>query len=56
MSVINFNKARKAKARADRRAQADENAVRHGRTKSERALTKLREDKSKRDHDGHKIE
>ena len=32
---INLNKARKAKLRADKRAQADENAVKFGRTKAQ---------------------
>ena len=37
---INLNKARKAKARAEKRAQADENAVRFGRTKAEKDADK----------------
>ena len=38
MSVANLNTARKAKARSDAKAQADENAARHGLTKAERLL------------------
>ena len=35
---INLNKARKARDRADAKAQADENAVKFGRTKAARML------------------
>lgn len=38
MSVLNLNKARKAKARKDKRAKADANAVKFGRTKAERTV------------------
>jgi hypothetical protein len=38
---INLNKARKAKARAADKAQAAENRVRFGRTKGEKAVSKL---------------
>ncbi len=34
--VINFNKARKQKARADAEKQAEENRVRFGRTKAQK--------------------
>ena len=37
MSVVNLNKHRKQKARAEKRAQADENAVKFGRTKAQKA-------------------
>jgi len=35
-TVINLNKARKQKARAAARSQADANAAKHGRTKAEK--------------------
>lgn len=38
MKPINLNKARKARARADAKAKADQNAVRFGRTKAEQVL------------------
>lgn len=38
MSVVNLNKARKAKTKADTKKQADENAACFGRTKAERIL------------------
>ncbi len=37
--VVNLNKARKAKAKSSAKAKADENAVKFGRTKAEKALT-----------------
>ncbi|MEJ6401926.1 DUF4169 family protein [Yoonia sp. 2307UL14-13] len=56
MKPINLNQARKARAKLQAKAQADENAVRFGRTKAEkqqdaaaikRAVTRL--DQHKRD-------
>ncbi len=41
-SIVNLNKARKAKERKAARANADANAVKFGRTKAERA-TQARE-------------
>lgn len=38
-TLINLNKARKARDRADAKATADQNAVKFGRTKGERMLT-----------------
>ncbi|WP_082596694.1 DUF4169 family protein [Sphingomonas sp. Root241] len=35
--IINLNKARKAKARADKPIRAQENRIRFGRTRSEKA-------------------
>lgn len=54
MSVVNLNKARKTKARADRKARADENAVKFGRSKCEKRIERARADKSARDHDAQK--
>jgi hypothetical protein len=36
--IINLNKARKAKAQADKAVRAQENRVRFGRTKAEKAV------------------
>lgn len=55
-NVINLNRARKAKTRDNKRQQADENAVKFGRTKAQKDLEKKRADKSVRDLDGHKSE
>ena len=38
MSVVNLNKARKAKSRAQDKVAADENAARFGQTKAARVL------------------
>ena len=38
MKPINLNHARKEKERVDKKARADVNAVKHGRTKAERLL------------------
>lgn len=53
---VNLNKARKARARSDRKRRADENAVKFGRTKTEKARDRVTEDKAARDLDGHKRE
>lgn len=54
--VINLSKARKARTRADTRAQADANAVRFGRTKAERQIEDAQIAKSKHDLDQHERE
>jgi len=51
-NVTNLNQFRKAKARDDKRAESDENAVKFGRTKAQKNLEKARRDKAKRDLDG----
>ncbi len=56
MKVVSLNKARKAKFRADKRVQADENAAKFGRTRAEKTADKTRAEKAKRDLDGHKRE
>ena len=38
MKPVNLNQARKTKTRANDKAQADENAVRFGRTKAQKVL------------------
>ncbi len=51
---INLNKARKARAKVQKRAQADENAVKFGRTKTQKNAEK-RAEKAKIQHlDAHK--
>ncbi len=54
--VTNLNRFRKQKARAEKRARADENAAKHGRTKAQKALETARADKAARDLDGHEKE
>lgn len=50
--VTNLNQFRKTKARAEKRAEADANAVKFGRTKAQRDLEKARAAKARRDLDG----
>lgn len=53
---VNLNRARKEKARAEKKARADENVVRFGRTKAERVLEEARARKAARELDGAKRE
>ncbi len=55
-SVTNLNKARKARDRAEEKAQADANALKHGRTKAERLLEAAQAEKARRALDGAKFE
>lgn len=48
---VNLNRARKEKARAEKKARADENAAKFGRTKSQKSLDAARRDKAARDLD-----
>ena len=51
-NVTNLNQFRKTKARSDKRAKADENAVKFGRTKVQKDLEKAQAEKAKRELDG----
>ena len=52
--IVNLNKARKARARADKKARADANAVKFGRMKAEKSLYKVKAKKARLDVDAHK--
>ena len=54
MKVVNLNKARKARAKNEKRAKADANAVAFGRTKAERAAVRARKEAQDAHLDGHK--
>jgi hypothetical protein len=54
--ILNLRAARKAKDRAEARAEADRNAAKFGRTKAEKALETARAEKARRDLDGAKRE
>lgn len=54
--IVNLNRARKAKAKADDKTRAVENRARFGRTKGEKALDAARADKLKRHLDAVKRE
>ena len=53
---INLNKVRKARDRAAEKAEADANAVKHGRSKAERMLDAARADKARTALDQAKFE
>lgn len=50
---VNLNRFRKDKARARKRARADENAVKHGRTKAQKELETSRNIKDLNDFSQH---
>ncbi|QYX55729.1 DUF4169 family protein [Roseovarius sp. SCSIO 43702] len=47
---INLNKVRKARTRAEKKARADENSVKFGRSKAQKSLNRARAEKEARDH------
>lgn len=51
-TVTNLNRFRKSKARDAKRAKADENAVKFGRSKAQKDLERVQADKARRDLDG----
>ncbi len=53
---VNLNRVRKEKARADKKARADENAVKFGRTKAEKELEKARAAQARKALDAHRKE
>jgi len=54
--VINLNKARKVKAKSAGKAGAAENRVKFGRTKGEKAASKLEAERARRELEGKKKE
>ncbi|WP_306005472.1 DUF4169 family protein [Aquicoccus porphyridii] len=50
--IVNLNKVRKATQRANKKRQADENAIKYGLSKAEKTLGKARADKVTQDLDG----
>lgn len=53
---VSLSKVRKARAKAEARARADENAVKFGRSKARKTSDKARADKAARDLDGKRRE
>lgn len=53
--IINLKRARKAKARTAREAEADANRLRFGRTKAERQLSSAKDELAARRLDGHRL-
>ncbi len=54
--IVNLNRARKTRARAQKRVQADANAVKHGRTKAERIFEAARSEQARRLLDQHNMD
>ena len=54
MKVVNLNKAKKARAKSRSRQTADENAVKFGRSKAEKARDQAEVDRARRTLDGAK--
>ena len=54
--VVNLNKARKARDKADAKRAAEANRLTFGRTKSERLTTQKERDRDAARLDGHKLE
>ena len=52
--IVSLSRARKARDRLKKRAEADANAAKFGRTKAERARDDQAADKARRDLDGHR--
>ncbi|SEO88583.1 protein of unknown function [Salinihabitans flavidus] len=53
---VNLNRYRKTKAWAEKKARADENAVKFGRSKGVKTRDRIQANKTDRYHDGHKRE
>ncbi len=51
---MNLKRARKARARSEAEAKAEANRIAHGRTKTEKKLTKAEQEAVARKLDGHK--
>lgn len=56
MSVVNLNKVRKEKSKAEQKAQADANAASFGRTKAARILEAANAALANKRHADHKFE
>lgn len=54
--IVNLNRVRKAKAKAEREVQAAENRVKFGRTKEEKKKSRAEDEAAARHLDGHKLE
>lgn len=56
MSVVNLNKARKRRAKADARKRADTNAARFGRSKAQKSAETRAKEQSKTFLDARKLD
>ncbi len=55
MKPVSLNKFRKAKARADKKARANENAITFGRSTSQKNALELERERAMSKLDGHEI-
>lgn len=53
--ITNLNRFRKDKAKSEKRAQADANSIKFGRTKAEKSSDSAKRDAAQKLLDGHKI-
>ena len=54
--IVNLRRVKKAKARAEKSAQADANRTKHGSPKAIRDLARARDDKAVREIEAHKLD
>lgn len=54
--IVNLRRVKKAKARAEKSAQADANRTKHGTPKTVRDLAKARDEKAARDLDAERLD
>ena len=54
--IVNLRRARKDKARQQRESEAEANRRRFGRTKAEKAVSRLDAERARRSHEGAKRE
>jgi hypothetical protein len=54
--IVNFRRAKKAKARTEEAKQADANRAKFGTPKAERNLAKAKSEKAQREHEQNKLE
>lgn len=52
--IVNLNRARKAKAKAEKAERADQNRILHGTPKRQRDLAKAKAEKARHELDAHK--
>ena len=56
VEIVNLNRARKARAKAEKEKSADANRLLHGAPKALRNLQKARKDKADQGLSGHRLE
>lgn len=54
--IVNLNRFRKQKTRADKRQASEQNRAKHGRTKGEKVVEKQRDAKKNKHLDDHKLD